>query len=369
MQGTVGNLSAEQDAALQQMLELFPTEEKDQMLVDDYHSVLLRFLRARRFNVSNAAQMYRDTLAWRKEVGADDILSDPEIAIRLDPKFHEIISHSFHKFDKRGRPVYYERTGAINITELSSEFTPEQMIRRHIWYMENQVSRMRESPKSIWKGGSERVEQMVHILDLKGLSLNPVTHMSIVNVFKETTRIDQTYYPELMGKMILFRAPPLFYNLWKWVSPLLDPVTQEKIVILGDDYEDALREIIDEDSLPVEFGGSCSSCAKGCVPVHFNKEVNISAGGKHEEKVELGPQGSTVSWSFRTASHDISFAVIHHQPSGQKLTLSPPVRHKNGTLNGSVSVEQGGTVSLVFDNSYSYMTSKTVKYRVEVEHQ
>jgi hypothetical protein len=96
----LGSLTEKQDSALQEMLERFPPEEKhkgSQLDLEDYHCDLLRFLRARQFNVNAAAQMYADTLEWRKEVGADDILNDPEIAIRLDDTFHEVISHNYHK--------------------------------------------------------------------------------------------------------------------------------------------------------------------------------------------------------------------------------------------------------------------------------
>lgn len=398
MSGRLGSLSEKQEQALKEMLDLFPFDESKKtsdLDYDDYRSDLLRFLRARQFDVEKAASMYTDTLEWRKEVGADDILNDPEIAIGLDETFHEVISHSFHMYDKVGklfllshpwkvgRPVYYEVTGAINMQHLAATFTPEQLIRRHIWYMELNAARMRKSPKGIWSGGSERVEQILHISDLKGLSLNPASHMAIMNVFKvcptnfwvlmvfqECTRIDQTYYPERMGKMVMIRAPPLFYTIWKIIAPLLDKVTKEKIMILGDDYEDVLLDLIDADQLPVEYGGTCS-CQGGCIPVYLDREVYVGAGSKHHEEVELGPQGSKISWSYQTGSHDISFGVIHKHPSGDEIVLSPPTRHKNstpGSLKGSIEVPDSGSVALVFDNSYSYLTGKNVKFRVDVEH-
>lgn len=371
MSGRFGDLSEEQEAALNAMLEAFPfdsSKSTSELDFDDHKCDLLRYLRARQFHVENATTMLRETLEWRKEVGADNILSDPEIAIGLDETFHEVISHSFHKYDKKGRPVYFEMTGMINIPQLIATFTPEQLIRRHIWYMELQIANMRKSPNAIWNGGTERVEQIIHISDLKDLSLNPTTHMSIMNVFKECTRIDQTYYPERMGKMVMIRAPHLFYAIWKIITPLLDKVTKEKITILGDDYEDTLIELIGADALPIVYGGNCS-CSGGCIPLYLDKEVYIHAGSTHKEEVELGPNGGTVSWSFQSGSHDISFGVVHRHPSGECKTLSPPTRHKHShsSVKGSVEVPEPGKVSLVFDNSYSYLTGKNVKYRVDIE--
>jgi len=350
------------------MLGLFPPPEGiSEIELEDHKCDLLRFLRARKFDVTNAESMLRETLDWRKEVAADDILNDPGIGVgAIDDTFHEVISHAFHKYDKLGRPVYFEKTGEINLAELTDTFSPEQLVRRHIWYMELQISNMRKSPQDARNGGTRRVEQMVHIVDLKGLSLMP--DFSTINVFKETTHMDQTYYPERMGKMILIRAPTIFWALWKIVVPLLDSVTQDKILILGDDFQDTLLDIIDSDQLPPEYGGTCD-CPNGCIHIHLHKEVNIKAGDSYKEIVPVSP-GTCVSWAFQSMSHDIAFEVIQEDESGNEKVLSPKVRHSNAattTIKGSTTAEAPGKVFVIFDNSYSYMKSKTVKYRIDVE--
>ena len=44
--------------------------------------------------------------------------------------------------------------------------------------------------------------------------------------------------------------------LYAMISPFMDEVTKGKIRILGYDYIDALREEIDDDQIPVDFGGT-----------------------------------------------------------------------------------------------------------------
>ncbi|KAL1435879.1 hypothetical protein MTO96_010651 [Rhipicephalus appendiculatus] len=75
MSGYLGSLNASQQAALEQ----FRKAVCDVKRTSDTDAYLLRWLRARDFDVAKAEKMYRDHLKWRKENGADDILHSYEI--------------------------------------------------------------------------------------------------------------------------------------------------------------------------------------------------------------------------------------------------------------------------------------------------
>ena len=51
--------------------------------------------------------------------------------------------------------------------------------------------------------------------------------------------------------------------MWSVIKRWLDPVTQEKISILGGSYQAALLQQIPAENLPSRFGGSCQ-CSGGC---------------------------------------------------------------------------------------------------------
>lgn len=63
--------------------------------------------------------------------------------------------------------------------------------------------------------------------------------------------------------MFIINAPMLFTAVWSIVKAFLDEVTLAKIQILGSSYKSKLLEIIDEENLPVEFGGKCN-CGGSC---------------------------------------------------------------------------------------------------------
>ena len=56
------------------------------------------------------------------------------------------------------------------------------------------------------------VQQMVVIMDLKGLSFKPDS--AAMNAFKDTMKMDQDHYPERLGDLFIINAPWVFSGLW-----------------------------------------------------------------------------------------------------------------------------------------------------------
>lgn len=105
------------------------------------------------------------------------------------------------------------------------------------------------------------LETCCTIMDMKGVGL-----MSIPNVYayvKSASVISQNYYPERLGKLYIINAPWGFSTVWSVMSAWLDPVTVNKIKILGSGYKSELLKQVSPDSLPKQFGGTCA-CEGGC---------------------------------------------------------------------------------------------------------
>lgn len=76
-----------------------------------------------------------------------------------------------------------------------------------------------------------------------------------------------------------------FTAIWALIKPWIDPVTSDKIQILGSDYLPTLREAIDDSQIPPELGGS----AEG---FYWTAPAPEEYGGSFEQlaaKVDWGP--------------------------------------------------------------------------------
>ncbi|CAG8480784.1 3500_t:CDS:1 [Ambispora leptoticha] len=253
--GHIGSLSPQQEEILEKFREELKAEG---VFVEKRHddACLLRFLRARKFDLVKAKKMIIDSENWRKEFGVDELVRDFEYTER--DEVMKYYARYYHKTDKEGRPIYIEEIGKVDIKALYKITTLERQIQNLVVEYEK-LADIRVPACSVKAG--KLIETSCTILDLKGVSIR-----SFSNVFgfvKQASNIGQNYYPERMGKFYIINAPMLFSSVWNLVKPMLDEVTAAKIVIINNKYQSTLLEAIDAENLPEKFGGTCK-CVGGC---------------------------------------------------------------------------------------------------------
>ncbi|CAG8772324.1 10061_t:CDS:1 [Racocetra persica] len=253
--GHVGSLTPQQT----ETLEKFRSELNQEGVFDARRhddACLLRFLRARKFDLTKAKKMFLDCEKWRKEFGVDELVKSFDYKER-----DEVMKHYpryYHKTDNDGRPIYIEEIGRMDVKALYQITTLERQMQNLVVEYERLADT--RLPACSKKSG-KLIETSCTILDLKGVSLR--SFASVSSFVKQASNIGQNYYPERMGKFYIINAPMLFSSVWNFVKPLLDEVTAAKIVILGSKYKQTLLENIPAENLPTAFGGTCE-CQGGC---------------------------------------------------------------------------------------------------------
>ncbi|KAF2835824.1 SEC14 cytosolic factor [Patellaria atrata CBS 101060] len=254
--GHPGWTTPEQDAQVFQLRSLLEqagyTERLDTM-------TMLRFLRARKFNVELSKQMFIDSEKWRSEFGGGVENLVRTFDYKEKPKVFQYYPQYYHKTDKDGRPVYIEQLGKVDLTAMYKITTEERMIQNLVCEYEKMADP--RLPACCRKAG-HLLETSCSIMDLKGVGISKAS--SVYGYLGKVSAISQNYYPERLGKLYVINAPWGFGAVFNFVKRFLDPVTVEKIHILGTGYEKELLAQIPKENLPTAFGGSCE-CAEGCM--------------------------------------------------------------------------------------------------------
>jgi len=253
--GRVGNLTVIQGHTL----EKFRKEIQDEGYFDPARhddAALLRFLRARKFDLAATKTMFIDCEKWRKEFGVEDIAKNFEFPEK--EKVNTYYPQFYHKMDKEGQPVYIEQLGKLDLKALYAITTEDRLLKQFVH--ENEVF-TNERLQACAAEVGHPVETSCTILDLSGVGL--AQFYRVKDYVSKTSSIGQNRYPERMGKFYIINAPYLFSTVWALIKPWLDEVTVAKIQILGSGYKTALLAQIPEENLPKEFGGKCS-CPGGC---------------------------------------------------------------------------------------------------------
>ncbi|KAI0129145.1 sec14 cytosolic factor [Xylariales sp. AK1849] len=295
-EGHPGHLTEQQQAQVSQLRLMLESEGYTQRLDT---LTLLRFLRARKFDVNLSKKMFVDCEKWRADTKLDETVPTWEYPER--EALFKYYPQYYHKTDKDGRPVYIEQMGGIDLTAMYKITTAERMLTNlAVEYERLSDPRL---PAASRKAG-QLLETCCTIMDLKGVGITKVPQ--VYSYVKQASAMSQNYYPERLGRMYLINAPWGFSGVWNAVKGWLDPVTVQKIHILGSSYQKELTAQVAPENLPKAIGGKCD-CPGGCQfsdagpwheqewakPAKWEKKPAATAGQAETVLNEPGPKDST----------------------------------------------------------------------------
>ena len=260
---------------------------KDEKVIDNFEVYddlfLLRFLRARKFDLVKTMEMFKKFINWRVEKNVDDLRENFFLENLIEVK--KLYPHGYHRTDKLGRPIYIELYDKTDVKGLFKITTEENMVKYYIKQYERQMKYIFPACSAVVQ---KPIEQSCTILDANEIGITSLVG-PIKGFLKLASDIGQDYYPEMLGKMTIVNVGMFFRAIWSMVKGFIDPKTQAKITLLKSNYKDELLKLVDEDKLPSFFGGKCTceNFVYGCLGSDigpWNPEGGITQGGQTTKK-------------------------------------------------------------------------------------
>lgn len=205
-----------------------------QAATDDPDTILLRFLRARKWRLPDAFVMMMECLYWRHSFNVESLVEQGEAGINR--KLLEGGKCYAWGEDREGRIVCYVRA---RLHDKHAQSLEDSMAYT-VWCLETGRLLRRHD------------EQLLTVvIDLKGAGL-AAFDLAYVQF---TLRCLQDYYPESLGACLIMNAPWIFWAFWATVKPFLDPVVASKISFIK---EAELPDYVHPEQIPRDFApGQC----------------------------------------------------------------------------------------------------------------
>ncbi|KAI9014387.1 CRAL-TRIO domain-containing protein [Phycomyces nitens] len=220
---------------------------------DNPDAVLLRYLRARKWNIDAAYKMVISTLRWRIVMRLDDIIALGETGMRdelerLKPGLGKSFIGQVHSGkatlggpDKFGRGVCF-----INVRFHSKEAQSAEILKLMTLFV-MEASRIVVA---------QPIEANCIVFNMDGFTLSNMDY----DFVKFLLTCFEAYYPETLGMCIIHKAPWVFSTVWSIINPLLDPVVASKIHFTKSLKE--LSEYIPIPNLPATVTGDKNDPSK-----------------------------------------------------------------------------------------------------------
>ncbi|KAL1006034.1 hypothetical protein UPYG_G00067050 [Umbra pygmaea] len=356
----LGDLTPLQESCLIRLRQWLQESHKGKIPKDEH---ILRFLRARDFNMDKARETMCQSLTWRKQHQVDYLLE----TWSTPPVLTDYYTGGWHHHDKEGRPLYILRLGQMDTKGLVRALGEESLLRHVLSINEEGLRRCEENTKIFGRP----ISCWTCLVDLEGLNMRHLWRPGVKALLR-IIEVVEANYPETLGRLLILRAPRVFPVLWTLVSPFIDENTRKKFLIYaGNDYQGpgGLVDYIDKEVIPDFLGGDCMCEVPegGLVPKSLyrtaeeleNDDIrlwtetiyqsgSIFKGAPHEVVIEIIDASSVITWDFDVCKGDVVFHIYHSKRAPQ-----PPARKEPlGGPHGSLGTPGGNNVQLI-DKSWT----------------
>ncbi|EFQ97327.1 phosphatidylinositol transfer protein CSR1 [Nannizzia gypsea CBS 118893] len=263
---------------------------------DHPDALLLRFLRARKYDVNRALVMLVSAFRWRSQtMHLDDIMVKGDCFMEEESKSEDLakkqeasdfakllqLGESFiHSTDKAGRPICYIR---VRLHRIGAHC--ESSLERYTVYLIETSRLLLKSP----------VETAALVFDMTDFSLANMDYTPI----KFMIKCFEANYPESLGIILVHKAPWIFSSIWAVIKGWLDPVVAAKVHFTKTPED--LEAVIPRNNLLKSLGGDDEYDYKYVEPIEGENDKQWDTSRRDElfkTRMEIAGafQEATLAW-------------------------------------------------------------------------
>jgi len=219
-------------------------------LRDDYmkeEMFLIRWLRAKKFDLDVAANALLKNLDWRATNRMDGILEEDWTDMANDFRYY------IQSVDREGKPTVYFSADGLDIRQGVLGGKEERLLR----YIDKA---MEEVTTVIRRVGKEKrnVTRGQLIIDFNGYNLVQHGCLRCIPVILRGVSAYENHYPEYLEYIFLMNTPSIAEPLINAAKGLLTESTRNSLKVMGTNKAanlDTLLQVFDRDEIPEQLGG------------------------------------------------------------------------------------------------------------------
>jgi hypothetical protein len=298
---------------------------------------LLRFIRARKFELDPALNMFSKSMHWRsQELSASDWVIEGDASSYLNGTNKGFVKNFttekswIEGTDRQNNPVFWFQAKKHFGSDSPAAETQRYAVVTIEWC------------RLFLKEVNDSADTVSIVFDLTGFSLKNADYTSI----KFLADVFEAHYPESLGRIFIHNAPWIFSTVWNIVKNWLDPVVASKIHFTKNYQE--LCGFIDSKYIPINLGGENLTGSSYAVPEPHHvdppkpKDSNYRAMRKEHDDLRLRFLETTAKWIEATSPAvserylqdkiQLSVAMSNLYLKLDPYMRSPGIYDRNGSL-------------------------------------
>jgi hypothetical protein len=341
----------------------------------------------------------RKTLQWRKEPKIIDMCEKignetwEETSICQTSFKYQVAGEIPAKVDNG--PFVIIRPGKSNSSALYDNLSFDELHMLHYAYREHAFRQCDRETRS-----SRKIVKQLLIFDMNGVSFSDMTDRRGQKVFEPVSKNCANYYPQLQSKFVMINAPSwiaVIFSLMKRIMPARNFAKVGFCPAKGTDKPGAdaskcpfaskfldlsklpkfLGGEMDEKELPGLLTGALLDDPENSPDKNRDgwKDMSISRRSKKTVDLMIPAGDITVQWRVNVASYGIKLHAellkldqpeVVLQNFRQAASDEEKIKAENGVGSGSWVCKSPGLLRVTFDNSYSMIRGKSLRYKLDI---